>query len=637
MRLMGQSRADEAHDHTGVKIAEDLSTLGQRAGFDDPKFSDTYVIQNSILPGSRQQQVSIYKALILNNINAVDPNYDREALYVGLNIREGYDQLTSGDRLVAWAKSLGRTISRTIKPGSNIEHEDSRSARNNWRHGRKQLAAIIWQEIQRRNEEQTWHELLGEDISKLPDGDATAVGNLASAAELPHDPIASDGSRYPTGYIHRPDVEERFRRLLDRNARIIVLVGQPGMGKTWLAKELTRDPGSGKPAPFMDASTQDKLIRDLAGVFAGLGFTEGQGSGDPVVRLAMLICDEHAPSIVLLDNLDSADQLLSLLPSNFRSVVVATCRTKGDSHPQDCEFIEVPRMTRPETVELVLSLAPGSLTHEEAEQLAQAASDHPLLIRHACTLFAAQTLSMEQFCQKLEQQAADLVGQIHTSDGAKLQVVIQHLAELTAERDPLAYDMLVCISMIGRAGAVYKSFLAQYVMEGSVISDLRIVRAFEVLHDSSLCDEPPSQLVGVMAVFVHSLTWHTLRQLFDDKLKEVYERSLRCTSNAAESSLPIEWALSILALVNGVFMALSKNDRDFYKDFPFHWRSFEAHAYAAMETHGFAAPRGLRSFIEEWIVNWPQMRDLAAHLLTERGSEILREMPASTRLRLLSE
>lgn len=192
-------------------------------------------------------------------------------------------------------------------------------------------------------------------------------------------------------YVHRPELEEKFKDFVLNGAKVIVLHGLPGMGKTWLAEQLTCNQVTGEPAPFIDASRREGFsgVIKCASLVAGL---DPPDSSDPVVQLTYLACSEHAPPFIVLDNLDSANELTALLPRHTKSVIVATSRRAVDP-PTAFQAIHIDRMERAQSRDMARLQLP-TLSDEDVEFLASAFGDYPLLINHMRAFYPHQSASM---------------------------------------------------------------------------------------------------------------------------------------------------------------------------------------------------------------------------------------------------
>ena len=137
-------------------------------------------------------------------------------------------------------------------------------------------------------------------------------------------------------YVPRQPLHEAFEQLVASGARLIALVGLPGMGKSWLAREL-----AGTDNPRIRVEAGSIVSHDLESALVSYGFTDIPA--DSRNGLARLLSDERGPSMVVLDNLESTAQLHELLPTASRSLVIATCR-RQERVPEHCHVIEVGAM-----------------------------------------------------------------------------------------------------------------------------------------------------------------------------------------------------------------------------------------------------------------------------------------------------
>jgi len=242
-------------------------------------------------------------------------------------------------------------------------------------------------------------------------------------------------------YIKREREEAEFHELVDKGAKRIALVGQPGMGKTWLARAVTE----GAPLVRVTSGTINTL--DLASAYEMCGLDSRELGGlNPNVALVRLIAGKQAPRFVVLDNLESTDELRQLLPTNeTTSIVVATCRIKGAVLPSTCQLVQVRRMRNSEAIRMVERRIP-QLTEEGADDLAlRFAGGYPLVIAYVCDLFIQQDLSIQEFCHSLSSDAEAVAQGVHTDEGIKLQVVLRRMIQLVEDRNHLAYELLVHI------------------------------------------------------------------------------------------------------------------------------------------------------------------------------------------------
>lgn len=340
-----------------------------------------------------------------------------------------------------------------------------------------------------------------------------------------------------SGYVRRLGLESEFQAALAEGARTVVFVGQAGMGKTWAARELAQR-SFGSPVPTIRFDKGEPNSYDLQGALLAAGFNVS--ANDPAAGLAALCCGENAAPAIMLDNFDSADELVPVLPHSRRSTIIASCRVKGAVQPADFRFIAVDRMNLPEAIELAL-LNHRLLDPGDAEELANFLHGHPLVIQQACVLLRKAGMPVHQFCIELR---AEAVSRLNTSDQDTLGGVLQRITTTLKQEDQLAYELLWLMPYIYFYGhrvidnqtlwSLFRTQLGSYVGSNlprklpgpSRPNELRLEIALAVLTDYSLInldrvlnDRGPG-LRSVRFVDVHPLTLALLFKHFAGKERQ---------------------------------------------------------------------------------------------------------------------
>lgn len=181
-----QPSADD--DEIEQQIYSDLITLARHAGLKDARFGLTQLIQTGLLPGDHTQQSLIYSKLIANNIESVEPREVREALCVKLNLRDGYPDSGSQERL----RLLGGNWGRVVRRYGDGKRRNKRTE-DQAREGQRYLARLIREEIDCRNENATWNELLQgasrrsvRNSPRVDDEAAQSRGSVGPMQSLPN-------------------------------------------------------------------------------------------------------------------------------------------------------------------------------------------------------------------------------------------------------------------------------------------------------------------------------------------------------------------------------------------------------------------------------------------------------------------
>jgi hypothetical protein len=318
-------------------------------------------------------------------------------------------------------------------------------------------------------------------------------------------------------YVPRQSLQREFDQLVTSGAKLIALVGQPGMGKSWLAQKLVGiDPSTGIARPRIRIEAGSIVSQDVDSVLSLHGITDIPT--DSRKGLARLLCDERGPDMVVLDDLESTAQLHDLLPPVTRSTVIATCR-RQERVPGHCQLVQVGAMEPAEAVLMAQQRIPA-LSNADAELLAVTTLHrYPLLINHACTLLASRGVTVAQFCDDITQDATGFAQLVDVGPEGKLYAVLAGLLDQVEARDPLAYDLLRYISSSNLLPFISRDYLRRCMTVGheppasatafaqalTVLRDMALIE----LHDAS--DEMAWLPTGYVAM--HPYTQLVLQQL----------------------------------------------------------------------------------------------------------------------------
>jgi hypothetical protein len=324
-------------------------------------------------------------------------------------------------------------------------------------------------------------------------------------------------------YVWRNDYYVEFKKFVDSGARLIALIGQPGIGKTSLAMMLTtgREQSEGY-VPVIEVNRGKPSIEHLRAASHRLRRPIRSGSME---CLAELLYGDSPPPFVVLDNLESADELNRLVPTPPQSVVVATCRTRGLTPPDYCQFIDVDTMTEEESRQLIARELP-EVSELDARRMTDSLYGYPLLMRHVCGLLRNQNISVRDFCRDLRADASKFVGGIRLKEGRTLAAVLERVVEEVRAHDALAYELLACISFVGEGDGdvreIHQAFLADYLAlsQAQSVSNGRYAEAVDLLYRYSLIQfrRDPRRRIGVI---IHPFTEEILRTFFDSQVVRI--------------------------------------------------------------------------------------------------------------------
>jgi hypothetical protein len=338
-------------------------------------------------------------------------------------------------------------------------------------------------------------------------------------------------------YISRPELEAEFAAHLESGAKLIVFHGFPGMGKTWLARAALEST-AGEAVPEILVEAAGIAPKSLAGLLSRYEVDSGGLlPGSEREALARLLGSEQAPAFVLIDNLDSVDDLARLLPPLANvptTVVVATCRARSEAIPA-CRFIDVDTMSDTEA-ESLIQIGLPHLSPNDTAYLASELENYPLAIRFGCRILQHQTVGVEEFCREIKANAKEFASRARTEQGSTLLALLQRLIELVRQRDRLAFELLRFISLVRSKSLIEDRFLRQYAQwtrsPGSATGGFLGLREFSlllygdaigVLSDFGIIDlvvQLPSGEPPVVSYTIHNLARATLRSLFFDVSEE---------------------------------------------------------------------------------------------------------------------
>ena len=339
-------------------------------------------------------------------------------------------------------------------------------------------------------------------------------------------PSAYDDQRPPllSSYVHRPEMEAKFRSLVDAGAKLIVLAGQPGMGKTTLAVELAKDTTTELPAPLIQVTQGEIAAKDIAAMLALYEF-QSPTNPDPLVQLSTFLCAPLAPTFFVLDNLDSSDELSKLLPRTTKSTIIATCRRKGDAPLRHASYINVGNMTRVEASQLI-KIYLSDLPADDVRHVAEMFGNYPLVLSYVAATCRNLRMGIKDFCIEPATDIITLAEGVRTEEGKTLLAVLRFMVSAIAQRDPLALDVLIYSSFNFnyRSPAWYMPFFIRYLSGSSAgsVTRLRVIQAFQVLQNFALLT--PSGSSGLGSSRLHPFTAAILSAEFSSKLPEIEER-----------------------------------------------------------------------------------------------------------------
>jgi hypothetical protein len=330
-----------------------------------------------------------------------------------------------------------------------------------------------------------------------------------------------------TSYVDRPALEVEVLDHLDGGARLVLITGDAGTGKSTLAEQLARRRGE---VSVIHCDDENLWARDLADFLEVVGHELELASTTPLAlqrRFARAISADCGRTIVL-DNVQDAKLLSLFLPGNYfsrlRTTVLITSRSSLWGESTQLPVVQVGEMEPDEAVDLVLATRPETLA-AEAHQLVGELDRRPLAIVHALALLdISSELTVARLVELLKHDLVKVLDVI-PQDGRLTTIYREILASLRA--DESLQGTLKILELILSMGwyvplqAVDRAWTAALPGEadsaGHTIGRLAVRQGLGYLSSRSLISVRPGEPVVIK---MHELTHRLLKAVWIDPTDE---------------------------------------------------------------------------------------------------------------------
>ncbi|MER5521254.1 FxSxx-COOH system tetratricopeptide repeat protein [Streptomyces sp. NPDC002763] len=188
----------------------------------------------------------------------------------------------------------------------------------------------------------------------------------------------------------------------DPGAGVLTLHGMSGVGKTQLAAEYVYRFGSEYDVVWwVNAESRVTYRRVLAELSTKLGLSTGDEYGERLraVRDSLRRGNPYSRWLLILDGADEPEQIWDLVPTGPGHVIITSRNPEWGEH--NSKLLEVNVYDRDESVAFIRRRAPR-LTEPEADQLADALEDLPLLLDQTAGWLNDSDLSVDDYIALLE-------------------------------------------------------------------------------------------------------------------------------------------------------------------------------------------------------------------------------------------
>ncbi|PSL55005.1 tetratricopeptide (TPR) repeat protein [Saccharothrix carnea] len=363
----------------------------------------------------------------------------------------------------------------------------------------------------------------------------------------PHFPATPRTLRPPTSSASalrgRDRTLEDIRSVLDAPAgRFVVVCGSGGMGKTALAVRVAEEAAQrGRPVFWIrwrgegsseGRSGEELLAAQMVQVAITLGLPEGeagavQQSGGSLVDLVWGYLERTPGWVLVIDNADRPEGLgiegpvgehRGWIRPGGAGLLLLTSRDRSpDTWGRGAVMVRLEPLSPAEGAQVLLDLAPGGGSHEDAERLATRLGGLPLALHAAGKAVAQPTARLRRFnayLEALDDDTSRVLMSPDATDPEAARTLVGHtwelsLDQLAAEGAPLARPLLRALALLADAPiprTLITPSLIPDTATDTAVGTATIDSALAGLERYGLVDTPPPDSVSEIG----SVTLHPL-------------------------------------------------------------------------------------------------------------------------------
>ncbi|MFG2600947.1 FxSxx-COOH system tetratricopeptide repeat protein [Streptomyces sp. NPDC048462] len=323
----------------------------------------------------------------------------------------------------------------------------------------------------------------------------------------------------------------------------VTLSGMPGVGKTQLAAEYVhRFAFEYDVVWWVPADRRTPIRQKLAELAPELGLPTGPEYGERLraVHESLRRGEPYERWLVVLDGADEPEQIRDLVPAGTGHVLI-TSRSTGEGQGRDAP-VEVPAYRREESLSFIRRRAPR-LTSAEADRLAGALEDLPLLLDQTAGWLTDSGLPVEEYLELLEHPRQQDVVKVSVDYPLAFRTGWSvQLAQLR-ESAPESYELLRLCAFFA-PGSIPVRLLDGAALPGPPADDAGRARAVRHLVDRSAvrleADPDPLAAVDGEALQIHRMVHQFVRGGIAASDRPVYREAARRALAAADPGDPAD-------------------------------------------------------------------------------------------------
>ena len=350
---------------------------------------------------------------------------------------------------------------------------------------------------------------------------------LFSLLDKAIDTAVETGRNHPdpaNDYVERPELRTQFGAAVQADNGFILLYGEGGTGKTRAAIGLTRD----LDCVVVRASQSELLHDDMAQALEDRGLSGSGDDGSVRRSFRRLLKGDRAPAYVVIDDIQSEQELRLYIPPEVRSMVIITSRLKMLPELPNVAFVKIGSLSEDQSLQLLGRFLPTA-SPTDMKCLHEVLGGRALAIKQAGAYLAEyKTVTVAEFVAAVQRCPTNLLNEIPDQTEVRLPLMYGQILAKVLTSSSVAARILKAITFTERT--TIKQLLYRFAvpavsiaMGSGSLEESVISRAFDLLANLCLIESEVAYDGTVAMVSIHPLTQEIFRQLLREQVDEICE------------------------------------------------------------------------------------------------------------------